>query len=263
VELGLDNKVALVAAASKGLGRAIARELAAEGARVVICARGAAALEDARDQIARGTGAEVHAVVADVSERDGIARVTAEAMSRFGRVDILVTNAGGPPAGTFEAHEWEAWERAVHLTLRSVVELTRAVLPAMRARRWGRIVNVNSIAAKQPVENLMLSNSVRAAVTGFARALANEVATDRVTVNSILAGYTRTERVEQLTQGVAAKEGIAPEQVLARFENEIPMRRLGEPEELAALAAFLASERASYITGQSIAVDGGWIRGLM
>lgn len=263
MDLGLRGKVALVAAASRGLGRATALELAKEGTKLVLCARGAADLEAARADIVNRTGAEVHAVVADVSDRTQLERVTSEGMSRFGQIDILVTNAGGPPAGVFEAHGWDAWERAVNLTLRSAVELTRAVLPGMRARKWGRIINVTSIAAKQPVDNLILSNSIRSAVTGFARTLANEVATDGVTVNNILPGYTRTERVEQLAESTAKKEGITPTDVVARFEKEIPMRRLGEPEEFAALAVFLASTRASYITGQSIAVDGGWIKALL
>jgi 3-oxoacyl-[acyl-carrier protein] reductase len=228
-----------------------------------LCARGSGDLDAAAKFIATTTGAEVHSVVADVTKREDIELVASEAMGRFGQVDILVTNAGGPPAGVFENHSWDAWERAVNLTLRSVVELTRLVLPGMRSRKWGRIININSIAAKQPVDNLMLSNSIRSAVSGFARTLANEVATDRVTVNSILAGYTRTDRVEQLAEATATKEGIKPGDVLARFEREIPMKRLGEPKELAALAAFLASDRAAYITGQSIAVDGGWIRGLL
>ena len=263
MDFGIRGKVALVAAASRGLGRAVALELGAEGAKLVLCARGADDLDAAKTFIATCTGAEVHTVVADLTNREHIELVTTEAMSRFGQVDILVTNAGGPPAGVFENHPWEAWERAVNLTLRSVVELTRAVLPGMRSRKWGRIVNINSIAAKQPVDNLILSNSIRSAVSGFARTLANEVATDGITVNSILAGYTRTDRVEQLADATATKEGIKREDVLARFEREIPMKRLGEPNELAALAAFLASDRAAYITGQSIAVDGGWIRGLL
>jgi len=263
MQLGLGGRVALVAASSRGLGRAIAHELAAEGATLCMCARHAESLEAARAAIASDTGAEVEAVVADVSELSGVRRVVDRALERFGRVDVLVTNAGGPPAGTFEAHGWDGWERAVNLTLRGAVELTRAVLPGMRERRWGRIIHVNSIAAKQPVDNLMLSNSIRAAVTGFAKTLSNEVATAGITVNTLLPGYTRTERVESLAQATAAKEGIAPADVLARFEREIPMRRLGEPNELAALAAFLASDRAGYITGQSIAVDGGWIRGLL
>ena len=263
MDLGLRGKVALVAASSKGLGRAVASELAAEGASLVMCARGEAALEAARREIVDETGADAIAVAADVATNEGVEHVTQAALHRFGHVDILVINAGGPPAGPFEKFDWDAWERAVNLTLRSAVELTRAVLPGMRERRWGRIINVTSIAVKQPVDNLVLSNSVRSAVTGFARTLANEVATDGITVNCILPGYTRTERVEELADANAAKEGVTRRDVLARFEREIPMRRLGEPEEFAALAAFLASERASYITGQSIVVDGGWIRGLL
>jgi 3-oxoacyl-[acyl-carrier protein] reductase len=262
VDLGLGHRVALVAAASRGLGRAVAEELAAEGAAVVICARHEDALERARAEIAERTGADVHAVVADVATQEGADTVAAEALARYGRVDVLVTNAGGPPSGPFEAHGWDAWERAVHLTLRSAVELTRLVLPSMKERRWGRVINVTSITVKQPVDGLMLSNSVRAAVTGFARTLATEVATFGITVNNVLPGYTRTERVEQLNRATAEREGIPADDVQRRTEAQIPMRRLGEPRELAALAAFLASDRASYITGQSIAVDGGWIRAL-
>jgi 3-oxoacyl-[acyl-carrier protein] reductase len=262
VDLGLRNRVALVAAASRGLGRAIAEELAAEGAALVMCARDRHVLERARAEIAERTHVDVHVVVADVATREGTDSVVAEALARFGRVDVLVTNAGGPPPGPFEAHGWDTWERAVQLTLRSAVELTRLVLPGMKERRWGRIINVTSITVKQPVDGLMLSNSIRAAVTGFARTLANEVATFGITVNNILPGYTRTERVEQLNRATAEREGIAAEEVQRRIESQIPMRRLGEPRELAALAAFLASERASYITGQSMAVDGGWIRAM-
>jgi len=263
MDLGLRGKTALVAAASRGLGRAIAEALAAEGASLVICARGADALEQARDAIAQRTGVEVDAVAADVATDEGIARVWQLARDRLGQVDILVTNAGGPPSGPFESHDWGVWQEAVELTLRSAVELTRLVLPGMKERRWGRILNVTSIAVKQPVDGLMLSNSIRAAVTGFARTLANEVARYGVTVNSMLPGYTRTERVEQLNAATAAREGITIDDVARRIEAQIPMRRLGEPQEFAALAAFLASEQASYITGQSIAVDGGWIRSLL
>ena len=263
MDLGLTGKVAMVAAASKGLGRATAEELAAEGAHLVICARGGDALQAARDDIADRTGAEVHAVVADVSTIEGIELVAREAFSRYKKVDILVNNAGGPPSGPFEKHHWEDWDRAVQLTLRSAVELTRLMLPGMRARKWGRVLNVTSIAVKQPVDGLMLSNSVRAAVTGWARTLANEVAGEGVTVNCILPGYTRTERVEQLNAERASREGIEIEEIQRRIEAQIPMRRLGEPREFGALAAFLVSERASYITGQSIPVDGGWIRSLL
>jgi 3-oxoacyl-[acyl-carrier protein] reductase len=263
MDLGLRGKTALVTAASRGLGRAIAEAFAAEGASLVICARGADALEEARDAIADRSGVDVDMVAADVATEEGIARVWQHARDRFGRVDVLVTNAGGPPSGPFGAHEWETWRHAVELTLRSAVELTRLVLPGMKERRWGRILNVTSIAVKQPVDGLMLSNSLRAAVTGFARTLANEVARYGITVNNMMPGYTRTERVEQLNAATAAREGITVDDVARRIEAQIPMRRLGEPGEFAALAAFLASEQASYITGQSIAVDGGWIRSLL
>jgi 3-oxoacyl-[acyl-carrier protein] reductase len=178
-------------------------------------------------------------------------------------VDILVTNAGGPPAGPFESHDRAAWHEAVRTTLDSVVELTRHVLPGMKARGWGRIVNVTSIAVKQPVDNLILSNSLRAAVTGFARTLANEVASSGVTVNNVLPGYTRTARVEALAERTAALQGSTPDDARAVWERQIPMGRLGEPAEFGAMVAFLCSAHASYTTGASIPVDGGWIRGLL
>ncbi len=262
MELGLRGRVALVAAASRGLGRAIAAELAAEGASLLLCARGADRLEEARASIAKRAYGQVQAVIADLATAEGIECVASESVQRFGHVDILVTNAGGPPPGSFEAHEWSTWARAVDLTLRSAVELTRAVLPGMKERRWGRILNVTSISVKQPVDNLILSNSIRAAVTGMARTLANEVAPFGITVNNLLPGWTRTERVDELAEANARKEGIDSEAYRSRIAGEIPMGRLGEPAEFAALAAFLASERASYITAQSIAVDGGWIRAL-
>lgn len=263
MDLGLRGKVALVAAASKGLGRAVADELAAEGAVLVICARGADELQVTRKAIADRHRTDVEAVVADVSTMEGIELVTHSALSRHGRVDILVNNAGGPPSGPFESHPWETWQNAVDLTLRSTVELTRRVLPGMRERQWGRVLNVTSIAVKQPVDGLILSNSIRAAVTGWARTLANEVARDGVTVNCLMPGYTRTERVEELNAQRASRENVSVEDVQKRTEAQIPMRRMGEPREFGALAAFLASERASYITAQSIAVDGGWIKSLL
>ena len=263
MDLGLKGKVALVAAASRGLGRAVAEELAKEGASLVLCARGAKVLEETSNYITQTAGTQVLAVPADLSISSDIANVFNSGLERFGRIDILVTNAGGPPAGQFESLTREAWEAATRLTLLSALELTRHVLPGMKERRWGRILNITSIAVKQPVENLMLSNSLRAAVTGFARTLANEVATWGITVNNLMPGYTRTERVEELSRMMAEKEGITPAEFVGRWEKEIPMRRLGEPREFAALAAFLVSERASYVTGTSIPVDGGWIRALL
>lgn len=263
MDLGIRDKVALVAASSKGLGRAIAEELAAEGVNLVMCARGVDALRDAAKSIRDRTGVTVIDVAADVSDQAGLTRVTAAALEKFGRVDILVNNSGGPPSGPFESYTPEMWESATRLLLFSVVGFTRALLPGMKDRGWGRILNVTSIAVKQPIEGLMLSNSLRAAVTGFARSLANEVAPFNVTVNNLMPGYTRTDRMEQLGRAAAERSGVPIKDTFAKWEKEIPMGRLGEPREFAALAAFLASERASYITGSSIAVDGGWIRSLV
>jgi 3-oxoacyl-[acyl-carrier protein] reductase len=263
MDLQLRGKVALVAGSSRGLGRAIAEELAAEGASLALCARSEAALAEARASIADRSGVRVSAVAADLSRGEEARRVVESATAEHGRTDILVTNTGGPPPGPFERHDPGAWQAAAQLLLMSAVELTRAALPGMKARRFGRILNVTSIAVKQPVDNLILSNALRAAVTGMARTLANEVARDGITVNNLMPGYTRTQRVEELAQATARTEGTAPAAVVARWEAQIPMGRLGEPRELAALAAFLASERAGYITGQSIAVDGGWIRSVL
>jgi 3-oxoacyl-[acyl-carrier protein] reductase len=263
MDLGLKNKVALVTAASRGLGRAVAEELAAEGASVIICSRKSETIERVAAEIKTAAGVEVLGLAADVANPSDVARLAHYGIERFGRIDILVTNAGGPPAGQFESFTLEQWEEATRLLLYSAVELARQVLPGMKERRWGRILNITSIAVKQPVDNLILSNSLRAAVTGFARTLANEVANLGVTVNNIMPGYTRTERVEELSRMMAEKQGISAAEFIARWEKEIPMRRIGEPREFAALAAFLVSERASYITGTSIPVDGGWIKALM
>lgn len=263
MDLGLRDKVALVAASSQGLGRAVAEELAAEGASLVLCARDAPILDKAAAAIAERSNTRVLAVPADVTNTGDIKRLVDAAIERFGRIDILVTNAGGPPAGRFDQLTREQWEQAIRLTLLSAVELTRQVLPGMKERRWGRILNITSIAVKQPVENLLLSNSLRAGLTGFARTLANEVAADGITVNNVLPGYTRTERLDELAEMMAEKQGISPNEFRGKWEKEIPMGRLGEPREFAAVVAFLASERASYITGTSIQVDGGWIKSLL
>ena len=263
MDLGLKNKVALVAAGSRGLGRAVAEELAAEGASLLLCARDAQTLTETAAAIAESSGAHVLAVPADVTRIDDISRLVASGVDRFGRIDILVTNAGGPPAGRFDQLTREQWDEAIKLTLLSAVELARQVLPGMRQRRWGRIINITSIAVKQPVDGLLLSNSLRAGLTGFARTLANEVAPEGITVNNVLPGYTRTERLDELAEMMAEKQGISAGEFRGVWEKEIPMGRLGEPRELAATVAFLASERAGYITGTSIQVDGGWIRSLL
>ena len=259
MDLALRSHVAFVAAGSKGLGRAVAEELSAEGAAVAICARGRAALDEAAAAM-RARGARVHAVAADVAAPEDLTRAIEDAAKALGPIDILVTNSGGPPAGKFEALTPDQWDHAARVLLTSAVTAARVVLPGMRERRWGRILNIASIAAKQPVDGLMLSNSLRAAVLAFGRTLANEVAADGVTVNNLLPGYTRTERVVELSEHIAKTEGIDVAATYGRWEREIPMGRLAEPREFAALAAFLASDRAGYITAQTIAVDGGWIK---
>lgn len=263
MDLGIKDRVALIAASSKGLGRAVATELGREGARLIICARGESALKDAQEAIARETGASVMAIPADLSDDASAAEVVRAGADAFGQIDILVTNAGGPPAGSFEQHDLTTWDAAIRLNFRSALVLTYGVLPGMKERRWGRILNITSIAVKQPVDNLILSNSVRAAVTGFARTLANEIAPYGVTVNNLMPGYTRTQRVEELAERVAEQQGKTVAEIVGGWEAQIPMGRLGSPEEFAAMAAFLVSERASYMTGTSIQVDGGWIRSLL
>jgi 3-oxoacyl-[acyl-carrier protein] reductase len=259
VNLGLDGKAALVCGASRGLGRAIAEELVAEGASVAVCSRDPESIAAAAGEL----GSQVLAVAGDLAVPGEPTRVVEAAVERFGRLDVLVANTGGPPAGTHDTLSLDDWDRATALLLRSTVELAAAALPGMKERGWGRILVVTSVAVRQPVDNLILSNSLRAGVTGYAKTLAREVAADGVTVNTILPGYTATERVTELNRANAEREGVTPEEVQARLEASIPLGRLAEPREFAALAAFLASERAGYITGSAIAVDGGWVRGLL
>lgn len=262
MDLGLKGKAALVCGSSQGLGRAIAEALAAEGCDVVLNSRSADKLAVTRDEITTATGANVEAVPADLTDANAIDDLVNAARAAFGKIDILVTNTGGPPSGPFEAHSDEVWKAAITNNLESVVRLVRAVLPEMKEQRWGRIVNVTSISVKQPVGGLILSNSLRAAVTGFGKTIANEAAPFGVTCNCVLPGYTRTERLVDLAEANASRSGETVEGVYEGWAQEIPMGRLGEPEEIGAMAAYLCSEHAAYVTGQSVAVDGGWIKGL-
>lgn len=262
MDLGLTDRVAVVAGSSQGLGRAIADALAAEGATLVINSRSAEKLEKVKAEIESATGARVATVACDLSDPGGPAELIRAAEAALGRVDVLVTNTGGPPAGMFEEHSPDVWRQAIAQNLESVVNLVRAVLPGMKERRWGRILNVTSISVKQPVDGLILSNAIRAAVTGFAKTISNEAAPFNVTINNVLPGFTRTERLVHLAEAIADREGSSVEQAYAGWESEIPMGRLADPPELGAVAAFLCSEQASYVTGQSLAVDGGWIKGL-
>jgi 3-oxoacyl-[acyl-carrier protein] reductase len=263
MDLGLEGKVAIVAASSQGLGKACATELAQQGATVVMCARGSEQLQATADEIRATTGAEVLALQTDLTEADQIMHLVDETLRRYGRVDVLVTNNGGPPVGYFGDFDDEAWRAAHDLTLLSAVRLIRAVLPAMRAQGAGRIVNITSVSVKQPLDNLLLSNVYRAGVVALAKTLSAQVAEDGITINNVAPGYTRTDRVMELAEDRADREGRSVDDVLSGITQEYPMGRMGEPEELAALVAFLASERASYITGTTIQVDGGYVCGLL
>ena len=263
MDLGIEGRVTVAAGSSQGLGRAIADALAAEGVHLVINSRSASKLEAVRDEIASAADGEVEAVACDLTLPEGPETLVRAAERRFGRIDILVTNTGGPPPGPFEAHSPEVWRQAIAQNFESVVNLVRAALPGMKERRWGRILNVTSVSVKQPVAGLVLSNAIRAGVTGFAKTISNEAAPFNVTVNNVLPGYTRTERLVHLAESVAERDDTTIEGAYDGWAAEIPMERLGEPEELGAVAAFLCSERASYVTGQSLAVDGGWIKGLL
>jgi 3-oxoacyl-[acyl-carrier protein] reductase len=263
MDLGLKGRAAIVAAASKGLGRAVAVELAREGADVAICARSAAHLEEAAAQIKKDTGREVFWQALDVTDYAAVKRYVAAVEKLFGRVDICVTNAGGPPAKKFADLSVEEWRTAVDLTLMSAVFFAREVLPRMQKNKWGRLLTITSMSVKQPVDGLLLSNSIRAAVTGLARTLANEYGAFGITVNNVCPGYTLTERLDELAEKMAGDAGVAREKIFERWSSQVPMGRLARPEEFAALVTFLASERAGYINGTTIAVDGGWIKSLM
>ncbi|HLG65786.1 MAG TPA: SDR family oxidoreductase [Ktedonosporobacter sp.] len=264
MDLGLKGKVAIVLAASKGLGRASAAALAAEGAQVVIGARNEQVLREAAEQMRRESGSQVLAVPTDVTKPDDLAAIVEAATREFGQIDVLVNNAGGPPPGTFEMFNDAQWEAAFELSLLSVVRLIRLVLPHMRKQGSGRIINIVSTSVKQPIDNLLLSNAIRPGVIGLAKSLSIELAPENITINNVCPGRILTDRIRQVYQLDAKKQqGISEEEALKDAAREIPMGRIGKPEELGALVAFLASEQAAYITGTTIQVDGGVTRSLL
>jgi 3-oxoacyl-[acyl-carrier protein] reductase len=262
VDFGIRGKVALVCGASKGIAHAAAVELAQEGAQLAICSRDAASLAAATAKL-EALGAPVLAIVADLSTMDGITAVVDGVMAHYGRVDILIANTGGPPTGAPMEHAWPVWEQATNLLLRSVVELTRAFVPGMRERKWGRVIAITSKAVKYPVNALVLSNSLRAAVTGYLRTLATDVGVDGVTVNTVMPGMTDTERLGDLAAANTARTGASKDTIYDGWRAGIPLKRLGRPEELAAVITFLASARAGFVTGQAICVDGGEVATLL
>ena len=253
MELGLKNKTAFIAASSQGLGKAVALELAQEGANIIICGRNKESLEKTKQEIESLTNKKLLAIAGDLSvpaEREHIIKTS---LQTYKAIDILVTNTGGPPSGKFEELKPQDWDKAYNNLLASVVGLINGFLPGMKQQRWGRIISITSMAVKQPVNNLVLSNSVRVSVVGLMKTLSNELGPYTITVNNVMPGYTETDRLKELIESSPSFTSV---------KTEIPLGRFGKPEELAAAVSFLASERASYITGVSLAVDGGWTKGV-
>jgi len=263
MDLGLEGKVAIVAAASRGLGKAAAMELSREGARVAIAARNSKGLEAAAEDIRAETGGQVLAAQADVSKAADIDKLVDTVLAEYGRIDILVNNAGGPPPGVFTDMSDDDWLAAINLNLMSTIRLTRRVLPSMRKQKWGRVINITSVSVKQPIPTLILSNTARAGVVAMAKTLAGQVGNDGITVNNVCPGYTLTDRMIDLAAHTAEEEGATPADIIDRWAEEVPVGRLGQPEELGAFITFLASERAGYITGTTVQVDGGQVKGLL
>jgi 3-oxoacyl-[acyl-carrier protein] reductase len=263
MELGLMGKTALVTASSQGIGRACALELARNGADVVVCARREDVLEATRDDIAGETGARVVAVRADLASEEDIDALLARTIRELGRIDVLVTNAGGPPSGIFMDFDDGAWTRAVELNLMSVVRLNRGVVPTMRESGGGSIVNLASVSVKEPLKGLVLSNAIRSGVVGLSKTLANELGPDNIRVNVVCPGFTATDRMAELIDARAKREGKTPEEISSGYYASVPLGRFAEPADIARMVAFLASDAAGYVTGVTVQVDGGFVKGLL
>lgn len=262
MKLDIEGKVALVVASSKGIGRACGMALAMEGVKLVICARDKDALTLTKDEIYSATGAEILAISADLSDANDIEMVLEETLIHFGNLHILVTNSGGPQPGQFLELNDADWEEALQLLLMSNVRLIRAALPQMRKNQWGRIINITSIAVREPIENLILSNAIRASVHGVAKTLSREMGCDGITINNIMPGYINTARMQEIVTNRARLSGQSEAEIISASTSNIPVRRVGFPEEIGHLVAFLASEKASYISGTSIPVDGGMLKSI-
>jgi len=262
MNLGIKDRVALVAASSQGIGRATAEAFAAEGCRVAMCARNIQTLQAAAEKIRKQYNVEVLAEAFDVTDSSRVSRFVAAVADRFGSVDICVSNAGGPPAKGFLSTTHEDWQHALDANFLSTVYFAREVIPHMQKKKWGRIITLTSITTKQPVADLVLSNAVRAAAVGLVKSLANEFGKDGILVNNVGPGFTATDRLKELARAGAASSGKSEQEYFNRWAADAPLQRLGEPREVAETIVWLASERASYITGQTVLVDGGMYKGL-
>jgi len=264
MDFGIKDKVAFVSASSLGLGKAAAFELSREGAIVNICARNKKRLYKTQEKLQAQTGNEVRAWVTDVTEKDQVQTMIKEIISEFGRIDILVTNAGGPPAGQIDDFSPDDYLNALELNLLTTINLCYSVIPSMKANLWGRIINIASISGKQPIDNLVLSNTARAGVLGFSKSLSNAMAPFGVTVNCVCPGYTKTERIEELADAFvkSQKGSVSVQDFFSKIETMIPAGRFATPEEFGATVAFLASQQAGYITGAALQIDGGFIKAL-
>ena len=262
MDLGLKDRVVLVAASSQGLGLATAEAFAAEGCRVAMCARNQKALEAGAEKIKRQHKVDVLTEAFDVTDPAAVSNFVAAVAAKFGSVDICVTNAGGPPAKGFLASTLEDWQKAIDANFLSTVYFAREVIPHMQKKHWGRIITITSITTKQPVPDLVLSNAVRAAVVGLVKSLANEFGKDGILVNNVGPGFTATDRLKELAKARSAATGKSEQEIFDAWAADAPLKRLGDPRELAETIVWLASERASYITGQTVLVDGGMYKGL-
>jgi len=262
MDLGLKGRGVMVAASSEGIGRAAAEAFAREGAQVAMCARTQKTLLEAAGQIRSETGAEIYAQAVDVTDAGAVQKFVEQAAKQFGRVDVCVANAGGPPAKNFLSITTDEWRKAIDQNFMSVVHLAKASIPYMQRHRWGRIITITSVTVKQPLSDLILSNAVRAAVVGLVKSISNEFGKDRILANNVAPGFTTTERLKELAGTRALAAGVPAEKIYEQWAAEAPVKRLAEPKEVADAILWLASERASYITGQTVLVDGGIYRGL-
>ena len=262
MDLDLKKRVAIIAASSQGIGKATAEAFAAEGCRVAMCARNPQTLRTAADKIRQHYAVDIYAEPVDVTDPSAVKNFVAAVVAKFGSADICVTNAGGPPAKGFLATSIDEWKKAVEQNFLSTVYFAREVIPHMQREHWGRIITITSITTKQPVSDLVLSNAVRAAVVGLVKSLANEFGKDGILVNNVGPGYTATDRLKELAKSRSAASGKSEQEIFESWAADAPLGRLGEPREVAETIVWLASERASYVTGQTILVDGGIYKGL-